>query len=69
MIYFITIKSPTGKGYVHKNIGKPASFIVGPNQTCHWYKYKRDAVAAAARFNAAHKENPRLDSGIVRPYN
>lgn len=54
--FFIVIKCPrTGKGYVHQNIGHPQAWIVGPNQTCHWYKLKRDAVTRAAELNKGYQ--------------
>lgn len=40
-------------GYVHKWIGpgKCPSYIIGPQNTCRWYRYKRDALARAEDFN------------------
>ena len=57
--YFAVCK--VSDGYAHRNIGAPQSWIVGFNQTCHWYKYKTDAEAAAKRFNDAHRiKNPAI---------
>lgn len=52
--FFIVIKHPTKRGYAHKNIGAPQSYILGPGQTCHWYKYKTDAVKRADELNSCN---------------
>lgn len=50
---YIVIKSlRKTSGYSLQNRGLPQSFIVGPNQTFRWYKFKRDALAAANLLNA-----------------
>ncbi len=51
---FIVVKSRKGYGYALKNIGEPLPFIIGPGQTCHWYKYKTDAISGAERMNRAY---------------
>jgi hypothetical protein len=53
MTNVIVAKSITrGYGYALQWVGanKP-SYIIGPNNTFSWYKYKRDAVKAAQVYN------------------
>lgn len=39
-------------GYSLQWIGKnPPSWIIGPNRTWAWYRYKRDAIEAVKRYN------------------
>lgn len=49
---FIVVKSRIRHyGYSIKNTGKSLSWIIGPDQTFGWYKYKRDAQRAADGHN------------------
>lgn len=52
---FFIVQPASPRGYELRNIGAPQSYITGPNQTCHWYKLKRDAVKAAAEINKANR--------------
>ena len=54
---FIVIKSLTRKyGYSHQWVGPNCpSYVVGPQHTCHWYKYKREAIKRAEDFNKQFK--------------
>jgi hypothetical protein len=50
---FRVIKSVTRSyGYCHQWVGPNCpSYIIGPQNTCHWYRYKRDAVKKAEALN------------------
>ena len=50
LTYFLVQRAPNG-GYQHRNIGAPQSYIIGPDQTCCWYKIKGDAIRAASHLN------------------
>ena len=46
------IKSQMRKyGYTLQVVGEVPSWVIGPNGTFAWYKYKRDAVSRAAVYN------------------
>jgi hypothetical protein len=56
---FRVIKSVTRSyGYTHQwsGPGPCPTYIIGPHNTCHWYRYKRDAVKRAEEFNKCERE-------------
>lgn len=57
MTNFIVVKHSDNSGYTLKNIGTPQPWIVGPGQTCGWYRLKRDAVKWAKELNSTPTDN------------
>lgn len=57
MTNFIVVKHSDNSGYTLKNIGTPQPWIVGPGQTCGWYRLKRDAVKRANELNSTPTDN------------
>lgn len=64
--FWIVVPSTSRRyGYSHKDINRVATYALGPDFTCRWYRRKRDAQKAADEFNQS--ESGREDRYSKRP--
>ena len=50
--YWIVIKSTLRHyGYSIRDVNRVATYAIGPNFSCSWYKFKRDAIARCEALN------------------